>query len=156
MCVLYDYRYGIFVCKCVSVFECKLCYILYMLLYKGSRGRQQLLSWSLNFLILTFIWISHVNFLYIIYIYVFSVWRLKINSILFYSRSQILNTRFFCHNTVLVLFLVCLRCAVAIPGKTSNLNTCVYKLNIYTYLHHILNTMWCCCTRFVRLVWVNI
>ena len=28
---------------------------LYMLLYKGPRGRQQLLSWSLNFVILTFI-----------------------------------------------------------------------------------------------------
>ena len=41
--------------------------ILYMLLYKGPRGRQQ--SWSFNVLILTFIWISDVNLPYICFLY---------------------------------------------------------------------------------------
>ena len=37
MCVLYDYRYGIFVCKCVSVSECKLCYIIYVVVQRAKR-----------------------------------------------------------------------------------------------------------------------
>ena len=37
MCVLYDYRYGIFVCKCVSVSECKLCYIIYIVVQRAKR-----------------------------------------------------------------------------------------------------------------------
>ena len=35
MCVLYDYRYGIFVCKCVSV--CKLCDIIYVVVQRAKR-----------------------------------------------------------------------------------------------------------------------
>ena len=54
MCVLYDYRYGIFVCKCVSVSECKLCYIIYVVVQRAKR-KTAVLSWSLNFPILTFI-----------------------------------------------------------------------------------------------------
>ena len=37
LCVLYDYRYGIFVCKCVSVSECKLCYIIYVVVQRAKR-----------------------------------------------------------------------------------------------------------------------
>ena len=37
MCVLYDYRYGIVVCKCVSVSECKLCYIIYVVVQRVKR-----------------------------------------------------------------------------------------------------------------------
>ena len=37
MCVLYDYWYGIFVCKCVSVSECKLCYIIYVVVQSAKR-----------------------------------------------------------------------------------------------------------------------
>ena len=51
MCVLYDYRYGIFVCKCVSVSECKLCYIKYVVVQRAKREDS---SCYLGFLIFLF------------------------------------------------------------------------------------------------------
>ena len=52
MCVLYDYRHGIFVCKCVSVSECKICDIIYVVVQRAKRKTAVAIlggqSWSLN------------------------------------------------------------------------------------------------------------
>ena len=72
MCVLYDYRYGIFVCKCVSVSECKLCDIIYVVVQRAKRKT------AVAILVPQFSYFNfHMNFscklsVYI-YIYVFSV-----------------------------------------------------------------------------------
>ena len=83
MCVLYDYRYGIFVCKCVSVSECKLCYIIYVVVQRAKRKT------AVAILVPQFSYFNfHMNFTCKFTVYICSLCMKienKLYSILFYS-----------------------------------------------------------------------
>ena len=72
LCVLYDYRYGIFVCKCVSVSECKFCYIIYVVVQRAKRKT------AVAILVPQFSYFNfHMNFSCkrSVYIYMFSLYE---------------------------------------------------------------------------------
>ena len=85
MCVLYDYRYGIFVCKCVSVSECKLCDIIYVVVQRAKRKT------AVAILVPQFSYFNfHMNFSCKLSVYIYICFLCmkienKFYSILFYS-----------------------------------------------------------------------
>ena len=90
MCVLYDYRYGIFLCKCVSVSECKLCYIIYVVVQRAKR-KTAVAILAPQFSYFNF----HMNFSckLTVYIYIYICFLCmkienKLYSILFYSGAD--------------------------------------------------------------------
>ena len=114
----------LFLCVNVCMYFNESFVILYLLLYKGSSGRQQLLSCSFNFPILTFIWIYHyVNLPYKIISCSFSVWKLKINS-LFYSIFYIYS--FSWRHDELLLYITSYR-----MWQTYNISHCYKLCTIY-------------------------
>ena len=87
---LYDYQYGIFVCKCVSVSECKLCYIIYVVVQRAKRKT------AVAILVPQFAYFNfHMNFSCKLSVYIYICFLCmkienKFYSILFYCRENLL------------------------------------------------------------------